>query len=270
MTIHDQKIGPESNASVMVTWLSTRVKSIFRSVMRRCLLLIGRVLGWVIFDLKISGREHLAEAKQRPLIVIANHFSWFDAAILGVYLPFPPAFLVATETFNRKWAASIIRLFDGIPIWRGQVDRHALRMAHHALREGKALGIFPEGGMDPENAERIARGEPIPEIRGHTAWRSGALVRPRPGSALIAVQSKARVLPVALTGTEHILDNISRFQRTRVTMTIGPVFGPLIVAEGLRGPRRRAAIDEHSEEMMIKIARLMPVARRGPYADIVE
>jgi 1-acyl-sn-glycerol-3-phosphate acyltransferase len=251
----------------MFAGIFTRIKSSFRWLLRHFLILIGRILGFILFDLTIIGREHLVETKHRPLIVIANHFSWFDPAILSLYLPFPPAFLVATETFNRKAAATIIRLFDGIPIWRGQVDRQALHKAHQTLRQGTALGIFPEGGMNPDNAERIARGETIPELRGHTARRSGALVRPRSGSALLAVQSSARILPVALVGTEHILDNLSRFRRTPVTMTIGPVFGPLTVTEGLRGPERRVVLDQLAEEMMQKIARLMPPARRGPYAD---
>ena len=232
--------------------------------------MLGHVLGFILFDIEVRGRENLAEAKRRPLIVIANHFSWFDPALLSVYLPFAPAFLVATETFQRKWMAPVIRLFDGISIWRGQVDRDAFRKAHKVLDDGKVLGIFPEGGMNPENQERIARGETIPEMRGHASRRSGALAKARPGSALIAVQARSYILPVALIGTEHILDNLSQFKRTPITITIGPVFGPLTVPDGLRGPERRAVIDTLSDEMMLQIARLMPPARRGPFANLVD
>lgn len=254
----------------MATMFFAGVKETAREILRRILLVIGHILGWILFDVEVRGREHLAQAKRRPLIVIANHFSWFDPALLSIYLPFPPAFLVATETFNRKWMAPVIRLFDGISIFRGQVDREAFRKSHQVLKAGKALGIFPEGGMNPENQERIARGEPIPELRGHASRKSGALARARPGSALLAVQSQALILPVALVGTELILDNLARFRRTHVTITIGPVFGPLAVPEGLHGPERRAVIDELSHEMMRQIARLMPPARRGPYTNLAD
>jgi 1-acyl-sn-glycerol-3-phosphate acyltransferase len=143
---------------------------------------IGRLVSLILLDVSIEGHENLPSQDKRPLIVIANHFSWFDAPILAIHLPFPPAFLVATESLQRWWVRGFIKLFDGIPIWRGQVDRNALRLSLEALKRGLVLGVFPEGGMNPDNRDRIARGEQIPEIRGHASRRSGALVVPRKSS----------------------------------------------------------------------------------------
>jgi 1-acyl-sn-glycerol-3-phosphate acyltransferase len=240
-----------------------------KSVLRFLLLnVVGRFLSFILFKVRVEGKVNLPTASQRPLIVIANHFSWFDAPILAIHLPFPPAFLVATESLNRWWVRAFINLFDGIPIWRGQVDRNALRLSLEALKEGKSVGVFPEGGMNPDNRERIARGEQIPEIRGHASRRSGALVRGRPGSALLAVQSQAYILPVAIIGSELILDNLPHFRRTPILFRIGPVFGPLTIDEALRGPERRAELDRLTDEMMIHIAALFPPERRGPYANL--
>jgi 1-acyl-sn-glycerol-3-phosphate acyltransferase len=201
-------------------------------------------------------------------MVIANHFSWFDAPILAIHLPFQPAFLVATESLRNWWVRSFINLFDGIPIWRGQVDRNALRLSLEALQQGKILGVFPEGGMNPDNRERIARGEQIPEIRGHASRRSGALVRGRSGTALLAVQSQTYILPVAIIGSERILDNLSHWRRTPIHFAIGPVFGPLSIDESVRGSARRALLDRLTDEMMIHIATLFPPERRGPYVNL--
>jgi 1-acyl-sn-glycerol-3-phosphate acyltransferase len=240
-----------------------------RSIIRALLIhVVGRLLSFILFDVTVEGKENLPSSHHRPLIVIANHFSWFDAPILAIHLPFPPAFLVATESLNRWWVRGFVNLFDGIPIWRGQVDRNALRLSLDALKRGLTLGIFPEGGMNPDNRERIARGEQIPEIRGHASRRSGALVRGRSGSALLAVQSQAYILPVAIMGSEHILDNLPRFRRTPIKFRIGPVFGPLQLDEGIRGPDRRAQLDRLTDEMMIQIAALFPPERRGPYVDL--
>lgn len=241
------------------------VKSLVRFLLIQVL---GRLLSFILFDVTVKGRENLPTSSHRPLIVIANHFSWFDAPILAIHLPFPPAFLVATESLNRWWVRSFVTLFDGIPIWRGQVDRNALRLSLEGLKRGLILGIFPEGGMNPENRERIARGEQIPELRGHVSRRSGALVRGRSGSALLAIQSQAYILPVAIIGSENILDNLSRFRRTPIQFNIGPVFGPLEIDDTLRGPERRLQLDRLTDEMMIHIAELFPPERRGPYVTL--
>ncbi len=239
-----------------------------KSVLRVLLIALGRVLSFILFKVTITGKENLPPPSQRPLIVIANHFSWFDAPILAIHLPFQPAFLVATESLRNPWIRGFIKLFDGIAIWRGQVDRNALRLSLEGLERGLILGIFPEGGMNPDNRERVARGEQIPEIRGHTSRRSGALVQGRSGSALLAVQGQAHILPVAIIGSEKIVDNLTHFRRTSVEFIIGPVFGPLTIDETLRGPERRAELDRLTQNMMIHLAKLFPPERRGPYTDL--
>ena len=238
-------------------------KTLFRSL----LLAFGRVLGFCMFRMTIQGQENLPPHKLRPLLLISNHFSWFDAAILAIYLPYQPAFIIATESLRLRWYAVFIRLFDSIPIWRGQVDRKALATAQEYLRCDIVVGLFPEGGMNPDIAERVARGEQIHEVRAHASRRSGQLARGRSGSALLATSSEAYILPVVLYGTEFILDNLPNFRRTDITMRIGPVFGPLTIDPSLRGPARRARLDELTDEMMRRLAALMPPERRGPYAD---
>lgn len=240
----------------------------FKAILRFLLIhVLGRFLSFVLFKISVEGQENFPASTLRPLMVISNHFSWFDAPILAIQLPFQPAFVVATESMQRWWVRAFINLFDGVPIWRGQVDRNALRLSLDALKRGLVLGVFPEGGMNPDNSERIARGEQIPEIRQHASRRSGALIRGRSGTALIAVQSATYILPVALIGTEAILDNLSRLRRTNLRFRIGPIFGPLTIDKSLHGPERRAELDRLTEEMMLHIAQLMPPERRGPYAN---
>ncbi len=240
-----------------------KLKTLFRSL----LLAFGRLLGFFLFRMTIHGWENLPPRKLRPLLLISNHFSWFDAPILTIYLPYQPAFLIATESLRLRWYAVLIRLFDSIPIWRGQVDRKALATAQDYLRRDIVVGLFPEGGMNPEIAERVARGEQIHEVRAHASRRSGQLARGRSGSALLATSSEAYILPVVLYGTEFILDNLPKLRRTDITMRIGPVFGPLTIDPALRGPERRARLDELTDEMMRHLARLLPPERRGPFAD---
>lgn len=236
-------------------------------LIRHLLLLVGRLVGKLLFDLRVEGEEHIPPTRE-PLIIISNHFSWFDAPLLTLALPFQPAFLVATESQRKWWVRAFIFFFHGIPIWRGQVDRQAFRQALEALGEGKALGIFPEGGINPQLQELIARGQIIPELRGNMSRIDGQLVRARSGTALIAVMSKVRILPVGLIGTERVLDNLRNLRRTPVTVRIGPVFGPLDIETSLTGRARRRRLDELTDLMMKRIAALFPPERRGYYQNI--
>ncbi len=233
---------------------------------RRLILALGRAIGAILFAVRVEGRHNLASSVE-PLIVISNHFGWFDAYILTLHLPFQPVFLVATESQRKWYVRFFMDLFDGIPIWRGQVDRDAFRAALEVLEKGRPLGVFPEGGINPDMAERIARGEQIRTATGPTARYDGTLARAKPGTALLATMSRKRVLPVALQGSERVGINVRRMRRTRVTLRIGEVFGPLEVEWGLSGHARRERLDALSDEMMRHIAALFPNEKRGPYAD---
>src|SRR5262245_7215596 len=63
------------------------------TIARKWLVGIGRIATWPLLELRIEGRENLPTRPAR-LILIANHFSWFDPPVLALALPFAPAFLV--------------------------------------------------------------------------------------------------------------------------------------------------------------------------------
>lgn len=227
------------------------------------LLLFGRMAARLLLNLKVVGTENVPT--DGPLIVIANHFSWFDAPLLTLYLPFQPAFLVASESQRFWFVRMFMRAFHGIPIWRGKVDRKALSAAISTLRQGRVVGIFPEGGIDPRFAERRARGEAITDTYGFVSRHDAQLTHPEPGTAYLALESQARILPVALLGTEKILPNLIHFRRTDVTVRIGPAFGPLTIEPALTAPIRRQRIARLAEQIMHRIAVLFPPENRGPY-----
>jgi 1-acyl-sn-glycerol-3-phosphate acyltransferase len=234
------------------------------------LLIFGRAASRLLLNLRVEGLDNVP--RTGPLIVIANHFSWFDAPLLTLYLPFQPAFLVASESQRFWFVRLFMRAFHGIPIWRGRVDRDALTAALSTLRQGKVVGIFPEGGIDPRYAERRARGEAIanegPDTYGFVSRRDAQLTYPEPGTAYLALQSQARILPVALLGTEQILPNLLRFRRTEVTVRIGHPFGPLTVEAATPGVDRRQRLNRTAEQIMLRIAALFPPEKRGPYRNV--
>lgn len=237
-----------------------------RRFLRSILVQVGRFIVWLLFHVTIEGIEN-APRHPKGLLVISNHFSWFDAPVISLLLPYPPAYLIATEAVNNRWIRPFTTIFESIPIWRGQVDRQAMTMAIRTLREGGIVGIFPEGGINPDLADAVAQGRQIAELQGNMSRTDGTLIRAKSGVALLATMSGAQILPVALMGSQHILANLRRWRRTPLTLRIGLPFGPLTLAADSKGVARRQQMDQLTHEMMGHIAVLFPPEQRGPYAD---
>lgn len=241
------------------------MKVAVRRLVRSILVRVGRLLCHLLFKVTLEGREHLPKAPHK-LLVISNHFSWFDAPIISLLLPFPPAYLIATEAIEQPWIRMFTTIFESIPIWRGQVDRKAMTTAVRVLREGGIVGIFPEGGINPALAEAVASGQQIDELAGNMSRVDGKLIRAKSGVALLATMSEATILPVALQGSQHILEELPRFRRTPIHLQIGPRFGPLSLDPAAKGAARRQQLDQLADEMMIHVAALFPPQQRGYYA----
>lgn len=239
---------------------------IVRRLLRTALIYFGRLLIHLLCRVTIEGKSH-APRTPHNLLVISNHFSWFDAPLLSLLLPFPPAYLIATEAQEKRWIRAFATIFESIPIWRGQVDRGALTTAVAKLQAGGVVGIFPEGGINPEMAELVASGQQIPELRGNMSRTAAQLMRAKTGVALLATLSGAQMMPIALIGSHQLLDHLKRWHRAPITIRIGPCFGPLHLDPSLKGQARRQRMDELADEMMQQVALLFPPENRGYYAD---
>lgn len=218
----------------------------------------------VFIKLTITGQENLPE--ERPLILIGNHFSLFEAPLIALSLPYDVTFFAAVELRQNPFMRLLFSVVDVIYVHRSRVDRQALRQAAALLEAGGRLLIFPEGGIDPELRDVMARGKERPLTDGMNVRHSAQLIDARPGAAYLATRSQARILPIAILGGEKVLANMRRLRRTAVSMHIGVPFGPLQLNPALRGPARRQQVDAYGDEMMQQIAALLPPENRGPYS----
>lgn len=237
-----------------------------QTILQSILVFMGRVISIPFISVTVTGLEHIPRSE--ALILVSNHFSWFDGPLLMIYLPVRIVFLLAIETERVCFFRFLSRTFNLIPIWRGQVDRKAMRAAIAALKEGRTIGVFPEGGIDPAMAAERERGERIEQIAGHTARHSANLVQAQSGIGLLATQAQTRLLPVALLGTEKILVNLRRLRRTQVRIRVGRPFGPLSIPDDTPRRQRRRHFDSLTQDTMRHIAALLPPGNRGPYQDV--
>lgn len=197
-------------------------------------------IAWVITHLicryHVSGREHVP--RTGPLIVVANHLSWFDPILLALVLPRRIWFFAKAEIFRWPIVGWLCHATGQIPVHRGMSDRAALEKAWVYLREGKAVVVFPEGTVERQEKMIVA----------HT------------GVAMLALRSGATILPVAHTGTRRILRSW-RSWFPRVTIQIGEPYVPALT----EGVARKAELQSITQEVMERIATMLPPEQRGVY-----
>lgn len=222
----------------------------------------------LVANIKVTGVEHTRGDSAH--IVIVNHFSYLDPIILMSRLPMRVRFMAAIEMTRIPFMSHLLDVFEGIPVWRGQVDREALKSAESHLAEGGNIGVFPEGGIIPELQEKVARGEKIVDVPNSKSRIPPILANARPGTAYVAINSDAKILPIAIIGSEQLEGNLQRFRfrRTPIEICIGKPFGPLKVEPTLRGRAKRRELDRLGIEMMQQIANLLPSQQRGPFVNV--
>lgn len=213
-----------------------------RVVWRGFLRQLLKLLLFFLCRVEVIGRENLPN--KGPYLLVANHFHYLDPAfVIYATRPIPLEFLGGAVFADPPWhVAQIPKLWGFYEVVRGGASRNAMRAAEEVLAQDGFLCVFPEAG----------------------SWAS--VLRPaRPGSALIAVQSGAPIIPIGLTGVEGIIPSWKRWRRGRVTVRIGRPFGPFVV-EG-RGRKRRAELDQISKEIMLSLKRLLPPEKHGVFSD---
>src|SRR3954449_6201667 len=94
--------------------------------------------------LEVEGLEHLPTSG--PTLLAGNHDSYWDPVAIGIAgLPRRQICALAKSSL---WKPGLGRILDGmgqIPIERGRGDAHAMDRAIEELRDGRCIGVFPEG-----------------------------------------------------------------------------------------------------------------------------
>ena len=198
------------------------------------------ILFWALTRPVFRGREHIPPAG--PFLVVTNHLSYVDPPLIFVALQRKGMVALAADTYKKnpffRW---IVETAGGVWINRGSGDRAALKAALEQLKNGKILGMAPEG------------------TRSKTTH---ALQPAKSGAAFIASKSGVTVLPVGLTGTENVLSDLKRLRRPAISFTAGPTFTlPPLDKRADKGK----AIDEYTHEVMCRIAALLPEQYQGVY-----
>ena len=167
----------------------------------RRLLVGGRPASrWLIrrrYDVRVHHPERFPATG--PVVVAGNHVGFVDGPLMAIFAPRPVHALTKEEMFSGPLGA-FLRRAGQIPLDRLHTDPRAVRTALRVLRDGHAVGVFPEGSRGAGDLEIF-----------HT------------GAAYLALVTGAPVVPLTFLGTREPGGTSSSLppRGTRIDIVVG-------------------------------------------------
>lgn len=179
---------------------------------------------------QVYGRQNLPN--NGPLVIVSNHISNWDPLMVGVAIPRKVSFIAKEELFKIPVVGFLMKAWGMIPIKRGRVDREALSKPLELLKDEKVIGIFIEGKRNLKNPANM--------------------LKPQPGAAMLALRSKAPVVPVAVINTNRILRS---FKRVKVYIGEPIYFASRPELDGLEKKEQYSLISKELTEIIQELYR---------------
>jgi len=136
------------------------------------------------------------------LIICSNHISYLDPVVIGAYFPRCVYFMAKKELYNNKFLSSLVTFLNTFPVERKAFNRKAFSISFEILKDENVLCLFPEG----------------------TRSTDGVLRGGKKGIGFIAAASNTPILPVAMSGTNKIIQKpYRRIFFPRVKLIVGDI-----------------------------------------------
>ncbi len=210
------------------------MKKFLRWLIRSVLKLITKV--------EATGYEHLPP--DGGFVIAVNHLGFLDVPLAFYAMDSWNLFIPVAEKWEKnpvwKWLGKYLNL---IFIDRYNLDLKAMRDMMNRMNDGQTLVIAPEG----------------------TRARDEQLAQGKPGVAYLASKMQWRIVPVAIIGTEDrlLIGNLKHFRKTPVHLVAGESF----LLPPFPKENRDEVLQQYTDEIMCRIAVMLPEKNRGYYAD---
>jgi len=146
-------------------------------------LLVKLLLGCVT-HVRVIRRENTN--RTGGFLVTANHISHFDPFIISSVIGRKIDWMTMAEFFRLPVVGFLLRAVDTFPADRDRANRKTIWTAIERLKEGRIVGLFPEGGI--RDGERsLLEGAPL-----------------RPGASTLAHIAGVPILPCVIVGSDRL------------------------------------------------------------------
>ena len=165
---------------VPYSFLIRDIGPLYRLAMR--IMHAGVVAGGI--RVEVVGRENLPAG--RSCIFMSNHVSNLDPPVLMPSLPGRSSILLKKSLMGIPVLGTAMRMAKFVPVERShsvEAAKTSIAAAANALREGLNIIVFPEG----------------------TRSRNGRLSAFKKGPFFLAEETKAPIVPIAISGTQHMM-----------------------------------------------------------------
>ncbi len=208
---------------------------------------IIRILLRLLTKVEVHGRENIPnDISGGNFIIAVNHLGLVDAFLPFYILNHNNLVLLVGE----KWEKMAIMRWLGhrlnfIFVDRFNPDIKAIRAVITRMKHGEVLVITPEG----------------------TRSKVGQLLEGKPGVSYLAVKMEYPLVPAGISGTFDpiFFGQLKRLRRPHITVRIGPMFRLPPLPSESQG--RDEALKTDTDEIMCRIAALLPEEQRGFYAE---
>ena len=110
--------------------------------------LVRFLLGGLIqryYSIQVKGMKNIPE--DQGVLLLGNHVSWMDWAIVQIACPRPIKFVMAKSIYERWYLKRILQFFGCIPIAPGSSSQESLEQVAELLNQGHVVCLFPEGTL---------------------------------------------------------------------------------------------------------------------------
>jgi len=136
-----------------------------------------------------------------PAILVCNHTSGLDPLLIQSVVPRVIVWMMAKEYYDIKALTWVFKMIEAIPVDRFARDAASVRAALRQLKDGRILGVFPEGRIE----------------------RTRDLLPFQTGVALLAIRTGVTVYPAFLDGTQRNKSMLGGILwPNRATLAFGP------------------------------------------------
>ena len=179
------------------------IGKIFHSIANRTAALSMKLLFGYSSRIYVVDCEHIN--RTGGFLLASNHISHFDPPIISSVARRKIDWMAMAEFFPIPGLGHFLKAVDAFPAARDRADRKTIRSAIERLKDGRIVGVFPEGGIR-DGARSLLGGAPL-----------------RPSASTLAHMAGVPIVPCVILGSDRLYAkrNWLPFRRTPVWIAFG-------------------------------------------------